>query len=113
MIFLLQITMGVVNMMMVNPSMKEKYPYWYAQIEREERQREIDRMLMMAELQLSQFVDAKIKEIDEKVREIENRVNQSSINIDATLNNQSILNSSAINREVKKIVVKELERALK
>lgn len=100
-------------MMLVNPSMKEKYPYWYAQVEREERQREIDNMMMIAELQLSQFVDSKIKEIDDKVREIENRINQSSINIDATLNNQSILNSSAINREVKKMVVKELGKALK
>ena len=100
-------------MNIVNPSMKEKYPMWYDAMEKQQKQQEIDNMLYMAQLEISQFVDAKMKEIEEKVRNIENNVNQSSINIEATLNNQSIMNSSAINREVKKIVVKELEKALK
>jgi hypothetical protein len=36
-------------MMYVNPNMKDKYPFWYARVEREERQREIDEMLMTAQ----------------------------------------------------------------
>jgi hypothetical protein len=99
--------------MLVNPSMREKYPMWYDAMEKQQKQQEIDNMLLMAELEFSQFVDAKIKEIEDKVREIENSVNKTSYSIEATLNNQPITNSSAINREVKKMVVKELEKALK
>lgn len=98
--------------MLVNPSMKEKYPYWYAQVEREEKQREIDNMLFMAQIQLSQFVDEKMKDIDNKVREIEERVRQADYNVITTINNKPMENNSAINREIKKMLVKELEKAL-
>ena len=99
-------------MMLVNPNMKDKYPYWYAMVEKEQQQRQIDEMMMIAQIQLSQFVDTKIKEIDDKVRDIENRLHQASFNIEANINNQPISNN-VINREIKKMVVNEIEKALR
>ena len=99
-------------MMLVNPNMKDKYPYWYAMVEKEQQQRQIDEMMMIAQIQLSQFVDTKIKEIDDKVRDIENRIHQASFNIEANINNQPMSNS-VINREIKKMVVNEIEKALR
>lgn len=99
-------------MMLVNPNMKDKYPYWYAMVEKEQQQRQIDEMMMIAQIKLSQFVDTKIKEIDDKVRDIENQIHQASFNIEANINNQPMSNS-VINREIKKMVVNEIEKALR
>ena len=100
-------------MMLVNPSMKEKYPYWYHNEEIREERNRIERLIEEAEYRISKFVDAKLDDVELRIREIENKVNQSSFNIETTLNNQTIDNSSMIKREVKKIVIKELEKALK
>ena len=99
-------------MLYVNPSMKDKYPYWYAQVEREERQREIDNMVFMAELELSQFVDAKMKDIESMVNEIKNRLQQTSYNVETTINNKP-MSSDVINREIKKMAVEQFKKALK
>lgn len=99
-------------MMLVNPNMKDKYPYWYAMVEKEQQQRQIDEMLMIAEIQFSQFVDAKMKDIDNMVNEIRNRLQQTSYNVEATINNKPMSND-VINREIKKMVMSEFEKALR
>ena len=99
-------------MILTNPALKEKYPYWYANMEREQEQQRMERKIEEAEWRISQFVDMKMNEIEAKIREIENNVNQTRISIEATLNNKP-MNSTNINNEVKRMVYKEVEKAFK
>lgn len=99
-------------MMLTNPSMKDKYPYWWANKEKQEREQELERMIEAAEWRLSQFVDEKMKDIDSLVREIENRLQNMSYNAEGTFNGLP-MNSSTINREIKKMVISEFHKALR
>lgn len=99
-------------MMFVSPSMKEKYPYWYAMVEKEQQQRQIDEMLMMAEIQFSQFVDDKMKDVDNMVNEIKNRLQETRFDVEATINNKTMSNE-VINREIKKMVMEQFKKAVK
>lgn len=100
-------------MMLTNPSMKEKYPYWYQNAMEQEEQRRIERLIDMAEWRIENYLKGKMQELEQKIRDIEVKVNGASFNIETTLNNQSMIDSGAINREIKKMVVNEIRKALK
>ncbi len=98
-------------MIIANNKIKEKYPYWYANMEKQQEEQRINRLIEDAEYRITQFVDMKMKDIEARIKEIENNVKQTRYNIEATLNNQT-MDSSIIRREVNKIVLKEFEKAL-
>ena len=98
-------------MIAIPPNSGKDYLFWKNK-EKQDRQQEIDNMLYMAEYQFSQFVESKMKDIDNLVREIENRLHQTDLNIEANINGNA-LTSQTINREIKKIVLNEFEKALK
>lgn len=95
-----------------NPSMKEMYPYWWANKEKQEREQELERMIEAAEWRLSQFIDGKMKDIDSLVRDVESRIQNMSYNAEGTFNGLP-MNNSTINREIKKMVINECEKALR
>lgn len=99
-------------MIIANTRIKEKYPYWNANMEKQQEEQRINRIIEEAELRITQFVDMKMNEIEARIQEIENNVKQTKYNIEATLNNQT-MDDSIIRREVKKMVLKEFEKALK
>lgn len=99
-------------MIMTNPSMRYTNPYLWDRIVEEEQRRRMERLTDEAELRISQYVDTKLKEIEDRIREIENKVNQSSYNIETTFNNVPT-DMGSINREVKKMVVNEIKKALR
>ena len=53
-----------------------------------------------------------MKDIDSLVREVESRLQNMSYNAEATFNGLP-MNNSTINREIKKMVISEFEKALR
>jgi len=99
-------------MLLINPSIKETNPYLWDRIIEEEQRRRMELLTDEAELRISQFVDMKLKGIEDRIREIENKVNQSSYNIETTINNVPV-NNATMQRELKKMVLNEVKKALK
>jgi hypothetical protein len=40
-----------------NPSMKDKFPYWWANKEKQEREQELERMIEATEWRLTQYIE--------------------------------------------------------
>lgn len=99
-------------MLLTNPSIRETNPYLWDRIIEEEQRRRMELLTDEAELRISQFVDMKLKGIDDRIREIENKVNQSRYNIETTINNVPV-NNATMQRELKKMVMNEVKKALK
>ena len=99
-------------MLLTNPSIRETNPYLWDRIIEEEQRRRMELLTDEAELRISQFVDMKLKGIEDRIREIENKVNQSSYNIETTINNVPV-NNVTMQRELKKMVMNEVKKALK
>jgi hypothetical protein len=99
-------------MLLTNPSIRETNPYLWDRIIEEEQRRRMELLTDEAELRISQYVDMKLKGIEDRIREIENKVNQSSYNIETTINNVPV-NNATIQRELKKMVLNEVKKALK
>ena len=85
--------------------LKDKYPYWWANKEREDREREIRYMLDTAKLELDMFVK-------QKMREIENQIKDIVIRVQTQINGRPA-NIEAINAEIKKMLYDELKRSFK
>ena len=92
-------------MMYSSYELKDKYPYWWANKEREEREREISYMLDTAKLELDMFVN-------QKMRDIENQINDMVIRVQTEINGRPA-NIEAINAEIKKMLYDELKRSFK
>lgn len=99
-------------MLRTNPSMRETNPYLWNRIMEEEERNRMERLTDEAELRISQFVDMKLKGIEDRIREIEIKINQSSYNIETNINNVPVDNTT-IQREIKKMVISEVKKALK
>lgn len=99
-------------MILTNPSIRETNTYLWDRIIEEEQRRRMELLTEEAELRISQFADMKLKGIEDRIREIENKVNQSSYNIETTINNVPV-NNATMQRELKKMVLNEVKKALK
>lgn len=92
-------------MMYSSYELKDKYPYWWANKEREEREREIRYMLDTAKLELDMFVN-------QKMRDIENQINDIIIKVQTNINGRPA-NIEAINAEIRKMLYDEIKRSFK
>lgn len=99
-------------MLISNPDMKDKYPYWWSNKMKDETQKQYDEMLSMAEYQISKYIELKMKELDSKLSQIENALRQLNINIEANVNGKP-MTSDVINRELKRMVIEQFENILK
>lgn len=84
-------------------ALKDKYPYWWANKEKEEREREIRDYLEMAKLEIDMY-------IKEKIDDIERQINDIIIRIQTNINGRPA-NIEAINAEIKKMLYDEIKRA--
>lgn len=85
--------------------MKDKYPYWWANKEKEEREREIEQLLEYAKMDLDLYINRKIEEIENKVKDI-------VINVEANIGGRKTT-IDAIGNEVRNMLYDELKRAFR
>ena len=84
-------------------TLKDKYPYWWTNKEKEEREREIRDYLEMAKLEIDMY-------IKEKIDDIERQINDIIIRIQTNINGRPA-NIEAINADIKKMLYDEIKRA--
>ena len=85
--------------------LKDKYPYWWANKEREEREREMSIMLDMAKMEIEMFISQKMKDIENQINDIIIRIKTDIDGKPATI--------QAINDEIKKLLYDEMRRAFR
>ena len=99
-------------MIQTNPRVKEKWPYFWANLEEQEERQRIDRLVEEAEIKINQYAELKMSEIEEKLKMLENSIAQTRFNIETSINNMPV-NSGAIKRELNNIVINEVRKAVK